>query len=91
MSATIVVLPGVERRDLAGNPTPSASVLRAAIDNGVTDVIVVGRDRSGELYIAGAPPDVDRTVGMLMRAVAVLSDCNIVNDVVIGGDEPQGA
>lgn len=76
-------MPGVERRDLAGSPCLSSNVLQAAIDNGITDVLVVGRDRKGQLYIAGAPPDVDKSVGMLMRAVSMLSDSNIVNDVEI--------
>jgi hypothetical protein len=88
MSATIIVMPGVERRDMAGPATASADVLCAAIDQGVNDVVVIGRDRAGDLYMAAATPDVDRTVGMLMRAVAVLSDCKIVNDVELGGDPP---
>lgn len=88
--AEVYVLPGVERRDLAGSPCPSSEVLQAAIDKGVTDVVVIGRDRQGELYIAGAPPDVDKTVGMLMRAVSILSSASIVNDVVFGpDDDPQ--
>lgn len=86
-SAKIHVLPGVERRDLAGAPIPSVEVLQEAISNGVTDVIVIGKDRAGNLYLAGAPPDVDRSVGMLMRAVALLADCRIVNDVVISTDD----
>lgn len=84
MSADVLVLPGVERRDLAGVPGESEVVLRGAIENGVTDVVVVGRDRRGELYIAGAPSDVDRTVGLLMRAVGVLSLAVIDNRVVVG-------
>lgn len=82
-SARVFVLPGVERRDLAGPSVPSEDVLRGAIEKGVADVVVVGRDRAGGLYVAGASPDVDRTVGMLMRAVSMLSSCNIENDVVI--------
>lgn len=88
MSATIIVMPGVERRDMCGERTSDEDVLQSAIDNGVTDVIVVGRDRSGDLYIAGAPPDIDKLVGTLMRAVARLSDCVIDNDVQMGGDPP---
>jgi hypothetical protein len=84
--AEIHVLPGIERRDLAGEPAPSADVLQAAIDKGITDAIVVGRSRNGSLYIAGAPPDVDKAVGVLMRAVSVLSGCDVVNDVVIKTD-----
>lgn len=82
-SARVIVLPGVERRDLAGSPCKSSSVLQAAIDGGVTDVIVVGRDRQGKFYLAGAPPDMDRTVGMLMRAVQFLAGAELSNDVVI--------
>lgn len=85
LGAEIVVLPGVERRDLAGVPLPSAEILQAAIDEGVTDAIVVGRDRQGNLYVAGAPPDVDKTVGLLMRAVTTLSEATIINDVKLGG------
>lgn len=88
MSATIIVMPGVERRDMAGAPTPSEDVLQEAIAQGIRDVVVVGRDRAGELYLAGSAPDVDRTVGLLMRAVSVLSECTIVNDVELGGDPP---
>lgn len=84
--ADIHVLPGVERRDLAGVALPSEEVLQAAINNGVTDVIVIGRSRDGSLYVAGAPPDVDKAVGMLMRAVSVLASCDVINDVVIKGD-----
>lgn len=85
-SAKVYVLPGVERRDLGGVRIPSTEVLQAAINNGVHDVIVVGKDRAGGLYVAGAPPDVDRAVGMLMRAVTFLSECKIINDVVIDTD-----
>ncbi len=81
--AEVHVLPGIERRDLAGHAIPPAEVLQAAIDKGITDVVVVGRDRQGELYVAGAAPDADRAVGLLMRAVTYLSSHTIVNDVVI--------
>lgn len=81
--AEVVVLPGVERRDLSGVALPSAEILQAAIEKGITDIIIVGRSRSGELYVAGAPPDVDKSVGMLMRAVNMLSGSTILNDVVI--------
>ena len=72
MTAEIHVLPGIERRDL-GEPAPDAGVLAAALERGVHDVVVVGRDRAGELYIAAAGGDVDRVVGQLMRAVQQLA------------------
>ncbi len=80
----IHVLPGVERRDLVGPATDAERVLQTAIDKGNTDVVVVGRARRGELYLAGAAPDADKTVGLLMRAVNMLASATIVNDVVIG-------
>lgn len=86
--ADVHVLPGIERRDLAGSPVSTEDVFKSAIEKGVTDVVVVGRDRKGDLYIAGAPPDVDRTVGMLMRAVNILSGASIHNDVVVTTDPP---
>lgn len=76
--AEVHVLPGIERRDLAGEPVPSHEVLRAALDKGITDVIVVGRQRDGTPYVASAGNDVDRDVGMLMRAVSFLSSAELV-------------
>jgi hypothetical protein len=71
-TAQVVVLPGVERRDLLGE-LPDKTVLQAAIDNGAKEVIVIGRDRQGGLYLAGTMDDADRTVGRLMQAVAFLT------------------
>ena len=88
--ADVHVLPGIERRDMVSAPTESRLVLEAAIENGITDATVVGRDRQGHLYVAGAQPDVDRTVGLLMRAVSVLSSLEIVNDAVIATEPPPG-
>lgn len=81
--AEIFFLPGVERRDLTCGPTEASRVLEAAIEAGVTDVVIVGRGRDGELYVAGSCPDVDRSIGFLMRAVSLLSESRIENDVII--------
>lgn len=72
-SARIFVLPGVDRRDLCGAPVESEQVFRGAIENGVTDAVVVGLSRDGRLYIAAATADIDRAVGILMRGVSHLS------------------
>lgn len=72
MSENVVVMPGLERRDLETD-TPSDDVLRAAINAGVNDVIVIGRERNGELYLAAAIADADRVVGRLMWAVQFLA------------------
>lgn len=68
-SADVVVLPGVQRRDLAGEVVPSRRVLEAAIEMGVTDVVLVGRRRDGSQYVGGESNDVDHSVGVLMNAV----------------------
>lgn len=75
--ADVHVLPGVERRDL-GAACPSADVLAAAIESGVTDVIVVGRGRDGQFYFAAECADADAVVGKLMRGVNMLTDCDVV-------------
>jgi hypothetical protein len=70
--AKVYVLPGVERPDLAQD-VPSRHVLERAVENGVTDVIVIGRDRTGDRYIASSSGDADRIVGALMWGVMYLS------------------
>ena len=80
--AEVYVLPGVERRDLAGEPIPAQEVLQAAIDNGLIDVVIVGRDRAGEFYLATSGSDTDRAVGQLMRAVTFLSDRTVEPSVI---------
>ena len=71
--AKVLVLPGIERRDLCGPYVPAAEVLAAAIENGITDVVVVGRSRDGEQYIAGSLNDVDKVVGVLFAAATALA------------------
>jgi hypothetical protein len=86
--AEVHVLPGVERRDLVCGPAESDRILHAALDEGLSDVAVIGRDRRGELYVASGCSDVDRTVGLLMRAVARLTEATIVNDAPLDTDPP---
>ena len=86
--ADVHVLPGVERRDLLGT-LPTEQIFQKAMDAGVTDVVIIGRDRAGELYVASGGNDVDRSVGMLMRAVSYMTS-TLDNDQVIetGPQEP---
>lgn len=65
----LLVMPGVERRDLVGEPVPSEEVLRAAIEKDIRDVVIVGRRRDGGLYVAGESNDADRVAGILARAM----------------------
>jgi hypothetical protein len=73
---SVVTLPGVERRDI-GTPTASEAVLSAAIEAGVCDVVVVGRSRTGELYVAASAVNPDLVVGQMMRAVTFLSRAEV--------------
>lgn len=87
--ADVHVLPGVERRDLL-EPLPCEQLFAKAVEAGVIDAVVVGRGRDGQLYVASAGSDVDRDVGLLMRAVTFLSSMTIENDQVIHTEPPVG-
>lgn len=84
--AEVHVMPGVERRDLMG-VLPAEQLLQKAIDAGVTDVVIVARDRSGQPYVASCIADVDKAVGRLMYAVTFLAQATIENDQVFDSDE----
>jgi hypothetical protein len=72
--AEVVVLPGVEAPHLGAMvTTPVEAVVAGLVENGVTEMVVVGRARDGSLYLAATHGDADRAAGMLMRAVHVLS------------------
>jgi hypothetical protein len=87
-NADIIVLPGVERRDIVGVELDSRTILDNAIGQGVIDVVIVGRRRNGELYVASATNDVDRAAGLLMRGVSFLSSATC-NQGTSGGDPNQ--
>ncbi|MFG1302704.1 hypothetical protein V5F34_01000 [Xanthobacter autotrophicus] len=86
--AEVYVLPGVERRDLAGPAEGDAAhILAAAIENGVTEVVIVGKDRDGSQYVATSMGDADRAAGIMLRAATWLASVRIDNDVVIDTEE----
>jgi hypothetical protein len=76
MPDNIAVLPGVERRDLLGETEPSV-ILQATIDKGITDVIVIGKQRDGEFYLAAADGNADAVVGKLFYAAQWLAGLNV--------------
>jgi hypothetical protein len=86
MAAQVLVLPGIERRDL-GEAAPASEVLLKAMEDGITDVIVVGRDRAGDLHISSSSGDADRVVGQLMRAVQFLASATIAQPPAEDEDE----
>ena len=75
--AELVMFPGVRREPL---PTPnqepetpvealtSATVLQAAIDNQIDDVVVVGLKPDGTIYVSALSGDDDAVAGKLLRA-----------------------
>lgn len=72
--AEVVVLPGIERPSLgAVRDLSTEKVCAAAIEAGVTEIIVVGRERDGSLYVATGNGDAEKMAGLLMRAVHMLT------------------
>jgi hypothetical protein len=65
MSADIHTLPGVDRHDI-GPEVSVAHILGQAID--LETVVVIGYGPQG-WYLASSSPDMDRNIGMVMRAV----------------------
>lgn len=68
----VKVLPGVYRGDLEQG-TDVQAVLQAAKDWPLADVVVVGRDLSGEVQLWGSKADADKNIGLLMRGVTFLA------------------
>lgn len=84
--ADVHVLPGIERRDLLG-VLPSEQLLQKAIEQGITDVIIVGRDRYGQQYVASTLSDADRAVGRLYSAANFLASAVISNDQILNTED----
>lgn len=85
----VVVMPGVERRDLVGEMLPGELVLRCALELGIEDLVIVGRHRDGRRYVGGTFSDMDKTVGVLMDGVSFITNGDFTQGVVFETDEPQ--
>lgn len=83
-SAKVYTLPGVERRDLSFAP-PAQRVLEGAIARGLTEVALVGVDRTGRLYVAASHQNSDAAAGVLMRGVWTIAGHEIAGP---DGDRP---
>jgi hypothetical protein len=59
---------------LADEPVTAIAVLQYAIDAGVQDVVVVGRQPDGALYLAASEPNADAVVGKLFCAAQWLAN-----------------
>lgn len=84
----VVVMPGIERRDLVGNPEPADRVLRRALDLGITDLIIVGRRRDGSRFLAGSFNDLDKVVGVLMDGINHVQSHDFIDGIPAEPFEP---
>ena len=85
----LVMFPGVRRESLPTNPeapeTPepeltSKSVLQAAIEYDVDDVVVVGWLPDGSLYVASECDDLDAVAGKLLRAANYFASVELLEE-----------
>jgi hypothetical protein len=75
--AELVMFPGVRREVLPSQPPEpetlvegltSLTVLQAAIENEIEDVVVVGLRPDGSIYVSALSQDDDAVAGKLLRA-----------------------
>lgn len=76
----VIVMPGVERRDLMGPPCLVEGVLNGALEQPLSDVIVVGRLTNGNWYIAARDSNPDITIAKLFSAATFLSTHSFEHD-----------
>lgn len=75
----VIALPGVSRPDLERD-CDVAAVLNGAATAPLIDVVVIGREISGEFYIAGTHADADKAIAIMMRGVQMLASGKQVNE-----------
>lgn len=92
----VIYLPGVEPQDAAPETEPDEpasvsdnAVLTHALKLGVTNVIVVGRQKDGARFVSSGPMDNDKMVGVLMDAVTFLTNGVYDSAVVTSPETPQ--
>ncbi len=76
MTDNIAVLPGVERRDLLPETEPNV-ILQSVKDKGIADLIVIGKQRDGEFFLAACDGNADAVVGKIFYAAQWLAGLNI--------------
>ena len=84
--ADLHIFPGVERRDLLPSIKPKA-VLDKCLEDGVTKITITGIARDGSFYLTSCCGNAYEMVGMLQRAITLVSGANLSNqDVIDAGD-----
>lgn len=84
MDDKVITMPGVFRPE-ATPDTNAQACLRAAIDAGLDDVVIVGRDLKGDICLFGTANDADKSIGLLHRGIVYLADALQVE--LIEGDQ----
>jgi hypothetical protein len=80
--AELHILPGVERRDLLPE-IPARTVLNKALDDDATKITIVGVARDGSFYLTSCCGNAYEMVGMLQRAITLVSGANLSSQDVI--------
>ena len=87
--AELHIFPGVERRDLLPSIKPKV-VLDKCLEDGVTDLTIIGKARDGSFYLTSCLGDAYKMVGMLHRAITLVSGANLSNQDVINSEDTNG-
>lgn len=72
-TSNVVALPGVFRADMEPRCEPR-DVLTTASAAPLIDVVVIGRQVDGDLYVASSAGDSDKVIGLAMRGVHWLAE-----------------
>lgn len=81
--AKVYVLPGVTRHEFIGRGPTADELIARASERGVTDLMVIGTLPSGDLYFDATENNIDRVIGRLTRAAALLATEDIDHDYVV--------
>ena len=88
--AELHIFPGVERRDLLPSIKPKV-VLDKCLEDGATNLTIVGTARDGSFYLTSCCGDAYRMVGMLQRAITLVSGANLVTQDVINAEDTDAS
>ena len=88
--AELHIFPGVERRDLLPSIKPKV-VLDKCLEDGVTDLTIIGKARDGSFYLTSCLGNAYTMVGMLQRAITLVSGASLVTQDVINAEDTDAS
>ena len=88
--AELHIFPGVERRDLLPSDL-AQNVLDKASKEGLIEATIVGRTRDGTFYLSSTMGDADRMVGVLHRALTLVSAANLSDQKPINTEDTNAS